>query len=210
MRRLGIVAVGFALVVGILVGSLLGNPFDGKASASTAAVGGRLISLGTLTWDPSVSAWTSPMVDVSDCLSMKLMARAPQSETSDLHADWFLTSPEGAARIPIGFGEYALQDISNIPIDGFHTYIGAVLWVPLPYAQFFLTADPGATVTAWVWCATSSEAYAVGGFAELPALAGTGGSGMGGATYAVLAGAAAGVLAFAVLATLSVKRRGVG
>jgi hypothetical protein len=30
---------------------------------------------------------------------------------------------------------------------------------------------------------------------------------VGGATYAVLAGAAAGVLAFAVLATLSVKRR---
>jgi hypothetical protein len=32
---------------------------------------------------------------------------------------------------------------------------------------------------------------------------------MGSATYAVLAGAAAGVLAFGVLATLSVKRRGV-
>jgi hypothetical protein len=32
---------------------------------------------------------------------------------------------------------------------------------------------------------------------------------MGGATYAVLAGTAAGVLAFAVLATLSVRRRGV-
>ena len=48
----------------------------------------------------------------------------------------------------------------------------------------------------------------VGGIAELPAVAGTGGgSGMGGATYAVLAGAAAGVLAFAVLAGLSVKRR---
>jgi hypothetical protein len=41
----------------------------------------------------------------------------------------------------------------------------------------------------------------------LAASAGT--SGMGGTTYAVLAGAAAGVLAFAVLATLSVKRRGV-
>jgi len=50
----------------------------------------------------------------------------------------------------------------------------------------------------------------VGGIAELPALAGPpGGSGGGSATYAVLAGAAAGVLAFAVLATLSVKRRGV-
>jgi hypothetical protein len=47
----------------------------------------------------------------------------------------------------------------------------------------------------------------VGGIAELPALAGPAGtSGSGSATYAVLAGAAAGVLAFAVLATLSVRR----
>jgi hypothetical protein len=55
----------------------------------------------------------------------------------------------------------------------------------------------------------ASPPVAVGGIAELPALAGTGGSGMGGTTYAVLAGAAAGVLAFAVLATLSVKGRSV-
>jgi len=56
-----------------------------------------------------------------------------------------------------------------------------------------------------ICCATGPSV--VGGFAELPALAGpTGTSGMGSTTYAVLAGAAAGVLAFAVLATLSVKR----
>ena len=55
---------------------------------------------------------------------------------------------------------------------------------------------------------------AVGGIAELPDVTGgrldsdgTSSGGMGSATYAVLAGAAAGVLAFAVLATLSVKRR---
>jgi Zn-dependent M28 family amino/carboxypeptidase len=51
---------------------------------------------------------------------------------------------------------------------------------------------------------------AVGGIAELPAVAGpTGTSGMGGAMYAVLVGVAVGVLAFAALATLSIKRRGV-
>jgi hypothetical protein len=48
---------------------------------------------------------------------------------------------------------------------------------------------------------------AVGGIAELPTVAGpTGTSGGGGATYAVLASAAAGVLAFAVLAALWVRR----
>jgi hypothetical protein len=40
-------------------------------------------------------------------------------------------------------------------------------------------------------------------------LAPTGASGMGGATYAVLAGAAAGLLAFAVLATPALRWRGV-
>jgi hypothetical protein len=44
---------------------------------------------------------------------------------------------------------------------------------------------------------------------ELPDLAGhAGGSDMGSATYAILAGAAAGVLVFAVLVTLTVKKRG--
>jgi hypothetical protein len=66
-------------------------------------------------------------------------------------------------------------------------------------------AAPGLCLrTTQKWRATS-PAYAVGGFAELPPLAGPAGtSGMGGATYAVLA--AAGVLAFVVLATLSVRR----
>jgi hypothetical protein len=61
--------------------------------------------------------------------------------------------------------------------------------------------------TVFVTCSLS-----VGGIAELPSLAsapGTGTSRMGGTTYAVLAGAVAGMLAFAVLATLTVKRRGV-
>jgi hypothetical protein len=36
MKRLGIVAVGLALVVGIIVGGIVGRPFDGKASAQIA------------------------------------------------------------------------------------------------------------------------------------------------------------------------------
>ena len=50
---------------------------------------------------------------------------------------------------------------------------------------------------------------AVGGIAEAPVVAGTGASGMGSGTYAVLVGAVSGVLAFAVLGTLAAKRRGV-
>ena len=81
-----------------------------------------------------------------------------------------------------------------------------------------LITSPSVTVTfrntatddcgkAAVYNVSVTGAGAVGGFAELPAVAGSSGtSGMGGPTYAVLAGAAAGVLAFAVLATLSVRR----
>ena len=36
MRRLGILAVGLALAVGILVGAMLGNPLDDEASAAPA------------------------------------------------------------------------------------------------------------------------------------------------------------------------------
>jgi len=53
MRRLGIVAVGLALMVGIILGGMVGNPFDGTASAAppkptpTPQPSGRLINLGS-------------------------------------------------------------------------------------------------------------------------------------------------------------------
>ena len=34
MKRLAIAAVGLALVVGVVVGGMVGNPFDERASAS--------------------------------------------------------------------------------------------------------------------------------------------------------------------------------
>jgi hypothetical protein len=61
-------------------------------------------------------------------------------------------------------------------------------------------------VAAWLWCVTSPT-YAVGGIAELPALAGPSGtSGLGGATYAVLAGAAAGAVVIAAGAWYARRR----
>jgi len=57
MQRITVAAVAFALVVGVIVGGMVGNPFDGKASASTAAVGGRLIELGTV--NVPASTWSN-------------------------------------------------------------------------------------------------------------------------------------------------------
>jgi len=203
MRRLGIVTVGLALVVGIVVGGIVGNPFDGRASATTAAVGGRLIELGTQTVGPGES-YLSPMVQAADCAQMDLMAWSPTEPPLErLDMDYLYTSPDGTTRI---MADGLMQNGTSAAGEA---TVSKAVSGPWPYVQFDVTTEPPDTtadITAWIWCATSPS-YAVGGIAELPALAGTDGSGMGGATYAVLAGAAAGVLAFAVLATLSVKRR---
>jgi len=206
MRRLGIVAVGLALLVGIVVGGVVGNPFGRSASASTAAVGGRIIELGTIQVPPQGDAEYS-MVDVRDCAYLYAMFRASDYlSDGGIVLSTFRTSPDGST--PVGAAA-----VSAVPV-GYpgHSTASAGFEAQPPYVQpvvqngsHTITTD----ITGWLWCATSPS-YAVGGIAELPALAGPAGtSGMGSATYAVLAGAAAGVLAFAVLATLSVKKRGV-
>jgi hypothetical protein len=309
MKRLLIAAVGLALVVGVVVGGMVGNPFGRSAPASAAGVGGRLISLGTVTV-PAFSSAAFPIVDAKDCAQVRAMISSPGSGTM---MPWFNMSPDGttvvagSALVPEygydGSGASILFDgawpyfqlrvISNLPspadVSGWlwcttspassgrlielgtvydvndavfpivdvrdcaqitamarapdelgytmslesngspdgtttvmnaeglnqHAFVedgassvGDLFRGAWPYFQLKVhSSDPAQSdITAWLWCATSPT-YAVGGIAELPALAGPAGtSGMGGATYAVLAGAAAGVLAFAVLATLSVKR----
>jgi hypothetical protein len=181
----------------------VGNPFDGKASASTAGVGGRLISLGTVNLPPSAVAEYA-MTGVSDCTDVLVMAQGSNYTDAGLTLD-ALSSPDGTTRVSVSLGS------TTNPVDGVPT-ASIMTSGRFRYLQPRVSNNShtiGTDVTAWIWCATSPS-YAVGGIAELPALAGpAGGSGMGRATYAVLAGAAAGVLAFAVLATLSVKRWGV-
>jgi hypothetical protein len=201
MKRLIIAAVGLALVVGIIVGGMVGNSFDRSAPASAAGVGGRLISLGTVTVPPFGEAHYS-MVDVRDCAGLYAMFQASDYVGINLAA--FPTSPDGSTLVGA-----ANIFATTISYDGHSTASGWVQGQP-PYVQPVVRFNSNTNtldITGWLWCATSPS-YAVGGIAELPPLASApGGSGMGGATYAVLAGAAAGVLAFAGLATLSVKRR---
>jgi hypothetical protein len=172
MRRLGIVAVGLALVVGIVVGSIVGNLFGASAQHTSAAA---VTGTGCYTnWNSadcapgwtavSTGVWTVVFSDAQNNLVLICAQAKPEDGMVG-------TTPRSDTNFEPPFG-HVIDD------------------------------EPCA-----ICCGTAS--YAVGGFAEFPALAGTGGSGMGGATYAVLAGAAAGVLAFAVLATLSVKKWGV-
>jgi len=205
MKRLAIAAVGLALVVGIIIGGIVGNPFDGKASASTTAVGGRLIELGTVSV-PSHEIHEFPIVDVRDCAYLYVMYQASDACELNIASSRFWTSPDGSTRVGL-----VTTNAGGSPLLDGHATLSAQVVERPPYVQPSVQnwCETTTGVTGWLWCVTSPS-YAVGGIAELPALAGPAGtSGMGSATYAVLAGAAAGVLAFAVLATLSIKRRGV-
>ena len=179
MRRLGIVAVGLALVVGIVVGSIVGNLFGAIAPRTSAAAvtgSGCYTNWNDDTCAPgftpvSTGMWTAVVIYDSS-------GPPPHSGATMICA---------AAKSLFAGGQNTAWSDTTPADDGRH----------------YVDSEPCA-----ICCGTGPSV--VGGFAELPALAGPAGtSGMGGATYAVLAGAAAGVLAFAVLATLSVKKRGV-
>jgi hypothetical protein len=179
MKRLIIAAVGLALVVGMVVGAIVGNLFGASAQRTSAAA---VTGSGCYTnWNSAdcTPGWTAVSTGV-----WTLVGSAEMNQLTALICAQ--AKPEDSI-----FGEfYPYSDSTNFRVHD--EALGHVI-----------DHEPCA-----ICCASGS--FAVGGIAELPALAGapgTGASGMGGATYAVLAGAAAGVLAFAVLAALSVKRR---
>jgi hypothetical protein len=223
MKRLIIAAVGLALVVGIVVGAIVGNAFGSSASASTAAQpredqitffsdgGGlsgptdpdyvpvpSLLAVDPGDYPPSSAfrfegqLFHRPNGGSTTCMrlfDLTTNAAVPGSELCDYpggEESSFVRLRSGAFSLPTGEHEYTVE-WKCACVDG---ETGAVSSARL--------------IVEW------TAPCAVGGIAELPPLAsapGGGGSGMGGATYAVLAGAAAGVLAFAVLATLSVRKR---
>jgi len=176
MKRLAIAAVGLALVVGIVVGGMVNNLFGASAPRTSAAS-----ASGTGCY----TNWNS-----ADCAA----GYTPVS-TGEWTGVWV-----NASGVP---GTGTLICAAPKTVDYPEYNMGFVSWNKGGEFGLHVVSDEPCAIC----CGTAT--YAVGGFAELPALAGapgTGTSGMGGATYAVLAGAAAGVLAFAVLATLSVKR----
>jgi len=144
------------------------------------------------------------MTDVSDCADVLLMARGSTYTGAGLTLDAY-TSPDGTTRVPVTLATPRTENNVDAVPTASMTLPGHYRYLQPRVNNNVGGGGPSIDVTAWIWCATSPS-YAVGGFAEYPAVAGTSGSGMGGATYAVLAGTAAGVLAFAVLATLTVRR----
>ena len=173
MKQLIIAAVGLALVVGIIVGGMVGNPFGASAQRTSAAAvtgSGCYTNWNDATCAPGFTAVSTGVWTAAGLNQGPGGLICAEAKPSGLYSSApFLSktySPDGMA-----------HEVANEPCA--------------------------------ICCATGSPS-AVGGIAQLPAVAGAPGasaSGMGGATYAVLAGAAAGVLAFVVLATLSLRRR---
>jgi hypothetical protein len=178
IRRLGIVAVGLALVVGVVVGGVVGNPFGASAPRTSAAA---VTGSGCYTnWNSADCAAGYEAVSAGEWTAIEIL-----DASGPVVGSAFICAAPKSLNVASG-GVYADSDTS-LQEDGFHR----------------TNHEPCA-----ICCATGPSV--VGGIAELPAVAGSNGtSGMGSATYAVLAGAAAGVLAFVVLATLALKRRGV-
>ena len=175
MRRLGIVAIGLALVVGILVGGIVNNLLGATAQGTSAAA---------VTGSGCYTNWNS-----ADCAAGYTAVSTGEwtavwAGTYNFY--WPMTGSIVCASPKTEGGSGGAPFISQVTSGG--------------GGQHTVNHEPCA-----ICCATGPSV--VGGSAELPAVAGSNGtSGMGGATYAVLAGAAAGMLAFAVLATLSVRK----
>jgi hypothetical protein len=225
MRRLGIVAIGLALMVGIVVGGMVGNPF-GASSQRTSAAG----AAASVTQQAEITLMADYLTSLEAAAGGEYAGGSIASAAIDTS-----TFPVGTS---FTFNVTGMEVYNNthcfrlaraIAWGSWEAVAGSEVCASGPSAnQYFalhsgpLTLPSGENIYVFQWKHVSgtgsvalgkvhvlaqwTEPYAVGGFAELPAVAGTGTSGMGGATYAVLAGAAAGVLAFAVLATLSIRR----
>lgn len=128
-----------------------------------------------------------------------------------------LGHPQGVAVNPTSNRVYGASWAEISVIDG---TTNEVVGDPIPVGQShapssvavnsntgrIYVADSVDDTVSVIWDSTG----AVGGVAEVPAIiGGHGGAGRGGVAYAVLAGVAAGVLAFAALAMLRIKKYGV-
>jgi len=202
MRKLGTMAVVLALVT---VGGVMGNSPGVWARGDTHDPGQDRGETRLVT-DSHDAPMTLPALQVGDCIESE------EQEETCLQLGGEIAVDTGCPEYP----QYYLDGcIGEFPYysEGQCTGDGGIVM-----------SEPNCDYIGGLGCFLSHNVRQrcigvspVGGVAELPPLdgmtlesSGTSGTGsMGGATYAVLAGAAAGVLAFAVLATLAVKRRGV-
>jgi hypothetical protein len=109
---------------------------------------GRLIEFGRQTLEPGVASYLSPMVDVSDCGLLDVMAAMPFVPGMSVSA-MLWTSPDGTTRIEMpnpgcyvggSWGQYSLY----CRVGGDHRFLQVQVYV----APNSVTRE----VTGWLWC----------------------------------------------------------
>ena len=166
--RAMVVAAGFGVfAVGVVLGLVVsGLTPDAEAAPKQqeAAPGGRLIELGTAVGVTPGNKFVTPMVDVSDCLLLRVMMQGSVAAGPTLSKGssrtW--TSPDGVVRIPVsndsrdtlaGEADEASTSTFTVDISGILTPA-----YDMPFIQFELGNSPEAgavtqDITAWIWCA---------------------------------------------------------
>lgn len=215
VKRLIIAAVGLALVVGVLVVLLTSGAERAAAQPDpgmSIGVSGASVPVGE-EFEANIGIYSStPFWFYSVALELptgvSFVSGSHQTLVWSECTEWG-EGPETQCSTPGGGLEYpwsGLVETVTLRCDSVGTYyLNLAPWDGLHGS--ILRSSSSYLIPTLIISTIDCAPAAVGGIAELPALAGPpGGSGMGGATHAVLAGAAAGVLAFAVLATLLVRR----
>ena len=106
---------------------------------------GRLIELGTHTV-PWGGAFTTPLVDVSDCQRVTLMAKSSGSSTN---ASIEYMSPDGTTRIA------APDDLGGTQGWEGGTYSRHNVEIVMPFMSLVISSSSAGTptdLTAWIWC----------------------------------------------------------
>ncbi len=141
LTALAVVILALGIVLGL---ALRDTVFEAEAAKPPPT--GRLIELGTLSTDPTVSNQvTFPLVNTRDCSSLSVMARTGNQEIHAIRFEILMVSPDGVNLMQA-------PNVSRIPT-------GPSIAAPLeawPYVQITVSSSTTnfiVDVTAWIWCA---------------------------------------------------------
>ncbi len=208
MKRLIIAAVGLALVGGIIICSIVGNPFGRSRSANaqepTPTPNGATATAIAAATATALAPTNTPVPVGSGCYTNWNSASCATGWTAVATGEWTVIIGEGLSGPPTGAAVIcAAPKVENVPADAVYGYSDTASGSS--NGSHLIQHEPCA-----ICCGSNSAGSpsVVGGVAQFPDLATRSGpSGMGGGAYAVL-GAVGGVLALTVAGTVASKRRG--
>ena len=151
MRAMWIAAGFGVLAVGMVFGVVVAGFSPGAEAAppdKSGDAGGRLIELGTM----SGGFAEYPLVDVSDCERMLVMAEGEPGAAIIEIQGTIHVSPDGTNDNRISVATLLTESGTSANVDG--TPSSSLIVEGLaPYMQFTVRSTAGAQdITTWVWC----------------------------------------------------------